>query len=31
MRTMRMDAWAKAMNGVTTVEEVIRTTKADRH
>ncbi len=30
MRTLRMDAWDKAMAGTTTVEEVLRVTKGDR-
>ena len=30
MRTLRVDAWDKAMNGLTTVEEVLRVTKGDR-
>jgi general secretion pathway protein E len=30
MRTLRMDAWAKAMAGSTSVEEVLRVTKGDR-
>lgn len=31
MRTLRDDAWLKAMRGLTTVEEVLKTTKSDRH
>ncbi len=30
MRTMRQDAWLKVMDGITTVEEVLRVTKSDR-
>jgi general secretion pathway protein E/type IV pilus assembly protein PilB len=30
MRTLRMDAWDKAMMGHTSVEEVLRVTKGDR-
>jgi len=30
MRTLRMDAWDKAMQGLTSVEEVLRVTKGDR-
>jgi general secretion pathway protein E/type IV pilus assembly protein PilB len=30
MRTLRDDAWAKAMLGTTTVDEVLRVTKGDR-
>jgi general secretion pathway protein E/type IV pilus assembly protein PilB len=30
MRTLRDDAWAKAMHGSTTVDEVLRVTKGDR-
>jgi general secretion pathway protein E/type IV pilus assembly protein PilB len=30
MRTLRMDAWAKAMQGRTSVDEVVRVTKGDR-
>jgi general secretion pathway protein E/type IV pilus assembly protein PilB len=30
MRTLRQDAWGKVLNGVTTVEEVLRVTKSDR-
>lgn len=30
MRTLRQDAWSKAIQGVTTVEEVLRITKGDR-
>jgi general secretion pathway protein E/type IV pilus assembly protein PilB len=30
MRTLRQDAWLKVMDGVTTVEEVLRVTKSDR-
>ncbi len=29
MRTLRMDAWDKAIQGITTVEEVMRATKGD--
>ena len=29
MSTMRMDAWTKVLNGITTVEEVIRVTQPD--
>lgn len=29
MKTMRQDAWAKAMKGITTIEEVNRKTRAD--
>jgi len=29
MATMRMDAWTKVLNGITTVEEVIRVTQPD--
>ena len=29
MRTLRMDAWGKAFDGITSVEEVMRVTKAD--
>lgn len=30
MRTLRQDAWIKVLNGVTTVDEVLRVTKGDR-
>ncbi len=30
MRTLRQDAWAKVMDGTTSVEEVLRVTKGDR-
>jgi general secretion pathway protein E/type IV pilus assembly protein PilB len=30
MRTLRQDAWLKVMDGVTTVDEVLRVTKSDR-
>lgn len=30
MRTLREDAWTKVLNGVTTVDEVLRVTKGDR-
>jgi general secretion pathway protein E/type IV pilus assembly protein PilB len=30
MRTLREDAWCKVMNGITTVDEVLRVTKGDR-
>jgi general secretion pathway protein E/type IV pilus assembly protein PilB len=30
MRTLRQDAWSKAINGMTTVDEVLRVTKGDR-
>jgi general secretion pathway protein E/type IV pilus assembly protein PilB len=30
MTTLRQDAWAKVLDGVTTVEEVLRVTKGDR-
>jgi type II secretion system protein E len=30
MRTLREDAWCKVLNGITTVDEVIRVTKGDR-
>jgi general secretion pathway protein E/type IV pilus assembly protein PilB len=30
MRTLRMDAWEKALAGKTSVEEVLRITKGDR-
>ena len=30
MRTLRMDAWAKAMQGRTSIDEVVRVTKGDR-
>jgi general secretion pathway protein E/type IV pilus assembly protein PilB len=30
MRTLRQDAWIKVIDGVTTVEEVLRVTKGDR-
>jgi type II secretion system protein E len=29
MRTLRMDGWQKALDGVTTIDEVIRVTKSD--
>ncbi|NJL73238.1 MAG: hypothetical protein HC888_17715 [Candidatus Competibacteraceae bacterium] len=29
MKTMREDAWRKALHGITTVDEVIRRTRAD--
>jgi general secretion pathway protein E/type IV pilus assembly protein PilB len=31
MRTLRQDAWLKVLDGVTTVEEVLRVTKGDRN
>ena len=30
MRTLRQDAWLKVLDGITTVEEVLRVTKGDR-
>ncbi len=30
MRTLRQDAWMKVLNGITTVDEVLRVTKGDR-
>ncbi len=30
MRTLRIDAWDKAMQGMTSVEEVLRATKGDK-
>jgi type II secretory ATPase GspE/PulE/Tfp pilus assembly ATPase PilB-like protein len=30
MRTLREDAWLKVLEGVTTVDEVLRVTKGDR-
>jgi general secretion pathway protein E/type IV pilus assembly protein PilB len=30
MRTLRMDAWDKSMQGLTSIEEVLRVTKGDR-
>jgi general secretion pathway protein E/type IV pilus assembly protein PilB len=30
MRTLRMDAWDKAMAGLTSLDEVLRVTKGDR-
>ncbi|MEX0937652.1 MAG: ATPase, T2SS/T4P/T4SS family [Pirellulales bacterium] len=30
MRTLRQDAWAKMLDGITTVDEVLRVTKGDR-
>jgi general secretion pathway protein E/type IV pilus assembly protein PilB len=30
MRTLRQDAWAKVLSGITTVDEVLRVTKGDR-
>lgn len=30
MRTLREDAWCKVLNGITTVDEVLRVTKGDR-
>jgi len=30
MRTLRQDAWRKVLEGITTVEEVLRVTKGDR-
>ena len=30
MRTLRQDAWLKVLNGITTVDEVLRVTKSDR-
>ena len=30
MRTLRQDAWSKAIQGITTVDEVLRVTKGDR-
>ena len=29
MKTMRMDGWDKALSGITTIEEIVRVTKAD--
>ncbi len=29
MRTMRMDGWDKALSGITTIDEIVRVTKAD--
>ena len=29
MKTMRMDGWDKAMSGITTIDEIVRVTKAD--
>ena len=29
MKTMRMDGWDKALSGVTTIDEIVRVTKAD--
>jgi type II secretory ATPase GspE/PulE/Tfp pilus assembly ATPase PilB-like protein len=29
METLRMDGWHKAIRGITTVDEVLRVTKAD--
>ncbi len=31
MRTLRQDAWLKVLSGITTVEEVLRVTKGDKH
>ena len=30
MRTLREDAWLKVLDGITTVDEVLRVTKGDR-
>ena len=30
MRTLREDAWLKVLNGMTTMDEVLRVTKGDR-
>ncbi len=30
MRTLREDAWLKVLNGITTIDEVLRVTKGDR-
>jgi general secretion pathway protein E/type IV pilus assembly protein PilB len=30
MRTLREDAWCKVLNGITTIDEVLRVTKGDR-
>jgi len=30
MRTLRQDAWLKVLDGITTVDEVLRVTKSDR-
>ena len=30
MRTLRQDAWLKVLEGLTTVDEVLRVTKGDR-
>ena len=30
MHTLREDAWCKVLNGITTVDEVLRVTKGDR-
>jgi type II secretory ATPase GspE/PulE/Tfp pilus assembly ATPase PilB-like protein len=29
METLRMDGWNKVLSGITTIEEVLRVTKAD--
>jgi general secretion pathway protein E/type IV pilus assembly protein PilB len=29
METMRMDGWNKVMAGITTIDEIVRVTKAD--
>ena len=31
MRTLREDGWRKVMNGVTTIEEVLRVTQIEEH
>ena len=31
MRTLRQDCWSKVMDGLTTIEEVIRVTQAEEH
>ena len=31
MRTLRQDGWSKVMDGLTTIEEVIRVTQAEEH
>jgi type II secretory ATPase GspE/PulE/Tfp pilus assembly ATPase PilB-like protein len=30
MRPLRMDAWDKAIQGMTSIDEVVRLTKSDR-
>ncbi len=30
MRTLRQDAWTKAISGMTSIDEVVRVTKGDR-